>query len=71
MNALVTELLEKGLGARNARERLRARAKELGLLYEPPEPRGPVPTHDELLARTPREVRRAVIAALDADRRHR
>lgn len=71
MNALVTDLLKRGLDADNARARLRTRARELGLLVEPPPPRGPVPTHEELLARTPREARRAVIEAFDAERKRR
>lgn len=71
MNAVVTELLEKGLSADDERARFRARVKAMGLLYEPPAPRGPVPSHEELLARIPRDVRRAVIRQFDEDRRRR
>lgn len=71
MNAVVTDLLEKGLGASDSRAQWRARLKQMGLLYEPPAPRGPVPSHDEILARTPRAARRAVIEAFDAERKRR
>lgn len=71
MNAVVTDLIEKGLAAHDSRAQWRARLKELGLLVEPPAPRGPVPTHEELLARIPREVRRAIIKQFDEDRKYR
>lgn len=71
MNAVVTDLLEKGLSADDERARFRARVKEMGLLYEPPEPKGTVPTHEELLARIPRDVRREIIKQFDEDRKHR
>lgn len=71
MNAVVTDLLERGLNADDARARLRARARELGVLVDPPKPTRPVPTLDDLLGRTPPAIRRAVIAQFDEDRKHR
>lgn len=71
MNAVVTDLLEKGLSADDERARFRARVKEMGLLYEPPAPVGPVPSLDEIRARIPREVRREIIRQFDEDRKHR
>ena len=71
VNALVTEMLEKGLAADDPRAQWRAKLRELGMLVEPPRPEGPVPTIDELRARIPRAVRLAIIEAHTADRKHR
>ncbi|MDE3193381.1 MAG: toxin-antitoxin system HicB family antitoxin [Chloroflexota bacterium] len=71
MNALVTDLLQRGLDAHDSRAQWRARLEQLGFLVEPPAPRGPVPTHEELLARIPRDVRHAIIQQFDEDRKHR
>lgn len=71
MNGLVTNLLERGLSEGDERARFRARVKELGLLYEPPAPKGPVPTLEEIRAKIPREVRREIIRQFDEERKHR
>lgn len=71
MNAVVTELLEKGLDSDDPRARLRARMKDLGLLFEPPAPRSRVLSHEEVRNMAGPDGARAVIEALEADRSHR
>jgi plasmid stability protein len=70
LNSVVTELLEQGLAADDPRARLRARLKAEGRLVEPPPPKGPVPSRDEVIAST-RGAWRAVSEALEADRNRR
>lgn len=71
MNAVVTDLLEKGLSADDERARFRARLKEMGMLSEPPRPRGSVPTHEELRKQIGPDGARAVIEAFEAERKRR
>ncbi|MBI2774286.1 MAG: toxin-antitoxin system HicB family antitoxin [Chloroflexi bacterium] len=51
LNALVTDLLAAGVRTDDQRTLVRARLRELGVLYEPPRPRGPVPSLDQIIKR--------------------
>ncbi|MGH2934160.1 MAG: FitA-like ribbon-helix-helix domain-containing protein [Gaiellaceae bacterium] len=48
VNSLVTELLENGVSKTEARRRWRARLEAEGRVFVPPQPKGPVLSHDEL-----------------------
>ncbi len=67
MNSLVTDLLAAGVRSDDQRARVRARLKRLGLLVEPPRPRGRVPSHDEVI-RLGRGAGTSVSEALQRDR---
>jgi antitoxin FitA len=69
MNALVTELLENGIEAPDARALLRSRVKASGLLVTH-QPEGPAPSMDELEELT-RGAGTAVSEALAAERAER
>ena len=62
---------EKDVDSEDPRVRLRARMKELGLLFEPPAPRGPVLSHESIRKLADPDGARAVIEELEADRNHR
>lgn len=70
VNALVTELLEAGLGADDARARVRARIDALGLRVDVPRPRGRIPSLDAAI-RSTRGAGSAVSEALEAERNAR
>jgi antitoxin FitA len=71
MNALVTDLLERGLDAEDPRARLRARMRELGLLVELPRPRGRIPSHEEVRDMLRGDAGQALIEALEEARAER
>ncbi len=68
LNALVEEILQVGVAARDERELVRRRAAVLGLAV--PSPRRRAPSRDTAIAST-RGVGRAASQALDAERRRR
>lgn len=68
MNAVVTELLEQAVPDETPRERLRRRLKAEGRLTEIPMPENP-PSLEEALAMLRGDAGRAVLEALEEDRR--
>jgi antitoxin FitA len=70
MNALVNDLLDKGLAGTDEQARLDAYLRESGRWYIPPAPRGPVPSRDEVIRMT-RGWGTAVSQALEDDRNGR
>lgn len=70
MNAVVNDLLDKGLAGTDERARVDAYLRAEGLVYVPPAPRGPVPSRDEVI-RSTRGAGTAVSEALEADRGRR
>lgn len=67
LNALVTEVLERAAPPDDASARLRARLRAQGKLYVPPQPKGPVPSLDEVVEMT-RGLGPGVVDRLLADR---
>lgn len=52
VNSLVTEVLENAVSQPRARQRLKDRLRAEGRLVVPPQPKGPVPSRDEVIAAT-------------------
>lgn len=70
MNAVVNELLDKGLTGDDEHARLDAYLRTTGKRVIPPAPRGPVPSRDEVIKLT-KGWGSAVSEALEDDRNHR